>query len=212
MTGSIVFYTHPMSRGRIVRWMLEEIGAPYETKVIDYGPPMKSADYRAINPMGKVPALRHGDAVVTESAAIIAYLADAFPDASLAPPAGSHLRAPYYRWLFFCAGPLEAAVINDTLHFQVPEDKRGMVGYGTLEKTLDAVEGALTGRDTLVGDRFTSADLYMAAHLGWYLQQGIINERPDFVRYAQLHNARPAAKRAGEIDDALMPDHPMPGG
>lgn len=211
MPDNLVFYTHPMSRGRIVRWMLEEIGAPYETKVIDYGPQMKGADYRAINPMGKVPALVHDDAVVTESAAILAYLADAFPDAGLAPPAASRLRAPYYRWLFFTAGPLEAAVINNTLNFQVPDDQRGMVGYGTLEKTLEVVEAGLKGRDTLVGDSFTAADLYLSAHLGWYLQQGIIEQRPDFVRYAKLHNSRPAAVRAGEIDDALMPDHPMPG-
>jgi glutathione S-transferase len=211
VTDELAFYTHPMSRGRIVRWMLEEIGAPYQTTIVDYGPAMKSADYLAINPMGKVPALRHGDAVVTECAAIIAYLADAFPDAALAPPAGSRLRAPYYRWMFFAAAPLEAAVMNASLGFEVPQDKRGMIGYGALETALDAVEQGLRGRDTLVGDSFTAADLYLASHLGWYLQQGIIEPRPDFVRYAELHNARPAAKRASEIDDALMADHPVPG-
>jgi glutathione S-transferase len=211
MTDQLVFYTHPMSRGRIVRWMLEEIGAPYETKVVEYGPQMKSPDYLAINPMGKVPALRHGDTVVTESAAIIAYLADAFPDAGLAPPADSPLRGPYYRWLFFAAGPLEAAVINKTLDVDVPDDKRGMVGYGTLETALDTLEQALQGRDTLVGDTFTAADLYLVAHLGWYLQQGVIDARADLTRYAQLHGARPALKRASEVDDALLADHPMPG-
>jgi len=211
MTDRLVFYTHPMSRGRIVRWMLEETGAPYETRVIDYGPAMKSADYLAINPMGKVPALAHGDTVVTECAAIIAYLADAFPDAGLAPPPGSRLRGPYYRWLFFCAGPFEAATLNNLLGFEVPEDRRGMIGYGTLETALDAVEGAVKDRDTLLGDGFTAADLYLAAHLGWHLDQKMIDPRPDFVRYAALHNARPAAKRASEIDDALMADHPVPG-
>lgn len=211
MAHQVVFYTHPMSRGRIVRWMLEETGAPYETRVIDYGPAMKSADYLAVNPMGKVPTLTHGDTVVTECAAILAYLADAFPDAGLAPPAGSPLRGPYYRWLFFAAGPLETAVIDKVLGVEVPQDKRGMVGYGTLETTLDALEKALQGRDTLAGDSFTAADLMNAAYLGWYLQQKMIEPRPDFVRYAQLHNARPAAKRATEIDDALMADHPMPG-
>lgn len=211
MTDQLVFYTHPMSRGRIVRWMLEEIGASYETKVIDYGPKMKSPDYLAVNPMGKVPALRHGDTVVTESAAIIAWLADAFPDAGLAPPADSPLRGPYYRWLFFAAGPLEAGVINKTLDVDVPDDKRGMVGYGTLETALDTLEQALQGRDTLVGDTFTAADLYLVANLGWYLQQGVIDARTDLTRYAQLHGARPALKRAREIDDALLADHPMPG-
>jgi len=211
MTAPVTFYTHPWSRGRIVRWMLEEIGAPYETNVIDYGPAMKSPDYLAINPMGKVPAVRHGDMVMTECAAILAYLADAFPDAGLAPPADSALRGPYYRWLFFAAGPLETAVLNKALGVEVPEDKRGMVGYGTLETTLAALETALKGRDTLAGDAFTAADLMSAAYLGWYLQQGVIEPRPEFVRYAELHNARPAAKRASEIDDALMADHPMPG-
>jgi len=211
MTDQVVFYTHPWSRGRIIRWMLEEVGVPYETKVIDYGPAMKSPDYLAINPMGKVPALAHGEHVVTECAAILAYLADAFPEAGLAPPAGSTLRAPYYRWLFFAAGPLESAVINKVLGLEVPEDKRGMVGYGTLETTLSTLETALEGRDTLAGDTFTAADLIVAAYLGWYLEQGNIEARPDFVRYAELHGSRPAMNRATEIDDALAPDHPMPG-
>src|SRR4051794_9344102 len=107
MTDELVFYTHPMSRGRIVRWMLEEVGQPYRTEVLEYGTTMKAPEYRAINPMGKVPAIRHGDTVVTETAAICAYLADAFPEAGLAPPPGDRLRGPYYRWLFFVAGPLK---------------------------------------------------------------------------------------------------------
>jgi len=210
MSDELVFYTHPMSRGRIVRWMLEETGAPYSTDIIDYGPRMKSDAYLAINPMGKVPALRHGDTIVTESAAIIAYLADAFPDADLAPPADSPLRGTYYRWLFFAAGPLEAAVINTHLGFQVRSDQRVMLGYGTLETALDTLEHALRGRDTLVGDTFTAADLYLVAHLGWYLQQGVIDARPDFTRYAELHGQRPALQRANEIDEALLAEHPMP--
>src|ERR1700743_3698059 len=101
MADELVFYTNPQSRGRIVRWMLEEIGQPYKTEIVDYASTMKGADYLDIHPMGKVPALRHGDAVVTETAAICAYLADAFPQAGLAPPSGDRRRAPYYRWLFF---------------------------------------------------------------------------------------------------------------
>jgi len=209
MSDNLVFYTHPMSRGRIVRWMLEEVGAPYDTQVIEYGAAMKSPEYLAINPMGKVPALRHDDTIVTESAAIIAYLADAFPDAGLAPPAGSPLRGPYYRWLFFAAGPLEAAVLNDNLGVQIPDDKKGMSGYGTLDTTLDTLESAIIGRDTLVSESFTAADLYLTAHLGWYLQQRIIAPRPDFTRYAGLHGSRPAMKRATEIDDALLAEHPI---
>ncbi len=117
-----VLYTHPMSRGRIVRWLLEELGQPYEVQRVDYGPAMKSPAYRAINPMGKVPALRHGAAVVTETAAICAYLADAFPAAGLAPPLSDPARGAYYRWLFFAAGPLEAATTNQALGVVLPED------------------------------------------------------------------------------------------
>src|SRR5579863_1352119 len=112
MANDLVFYTNPMSRGRVIRWMLEEVGQPYRTEVLDYATTLKAPEYLAINPMGKVPALRHGDTVVTETAAICAYLADAFPAAGLAPPPGHKLRAPYYRWLFFTAGPLEAALSN----------------------------------------------------------------------------------------------------
>jgi glutathione S-transferase len=112
MTDELVFYTNPMSRGRIVRWMLEEIGHPYRTELLDFGTTMKAPSYLSINPMGKVPTIRHGDTVVTEVAAICAYLADAFPRAGLAPPPGDRLRGPYYRWLFFAAGPVEAAVTN----------------------------------------------------------------------------------------------------
>src|SRR5215468_4911771 len=112
MSDELVFYTHPHSRGRLTRWMLEEVGQPYRTEVLGYGTSMKAPAYRAINPMGKVPALRHGDVVVTENAAICAYLADAFPDAKLAPPPGDKRRGPYFRWLFFAAGPLEAAITD----------------------------------------------------------------------------------------------------
>src|SRR5579863_5971550 len=98
MSDELVFYTNPMSRGRIVRWMLEEVGAPYRTEFLDYGGRMKAPDYLAINPMGKVPAITHGGVAVTEVAAICAYLADAFPEAGLAPPSGSKARGPYYRW------------------------------------------------------------------------------------------------------------------
>ncbi len=205
MTDDIVFYTNPMSRGRIVRWMLEEIGRPYETRVVEYGPAMKSAEYLAINPMGKVPAIRHGEIVVTEAAAICAYLADAFPEAELAPPPGDRLRGPYYRWLFFGAGPIEAAASNKALGFEVPPDRRAMVGYGSLEDVLNTLEGALTGREYLVGDRFTAADLYVGSQLWWGMQFGTLQKRPVFETYVERIKARPAAKRANALDDALMP-------
>src|SRR5579862_9886159 len=163
MTDELVFYTNPMSRGRIVRWMLEEVGRPYRTELLDYGTTMKAPAYLAINPMGKVPALRHGDTVVTEAAAICAYLADAFPQAGLAPPPGDRRRGPYYRWLFFAAGPFEAAVTNKALGFEVPAERKRMTGYGSLAEVLSAVEGAVTKEDYLTGDRFTAADLYLGS-------------------------------------------------
>ena len=143
MADELVFYTNPMSRGRIVRWMLEELGAPYRTEIIEFGPMMKSADYLAINPMGKVPAIRHGNTIVTECAAICAYLADAFPDAGLAPPLQA--RGNYYRWLFFAAGPLEAAVTNRSLGMEPPADKQGMVGYGNFAAVMDTLAQAVAG-------------------------------------------------------------------
>jgi glutathione S-transferase len=209
---SLVFYTNPMSRGRVVRWMLEEVGRPYRTEILDYGTTMKAPAYLAINPMGKVPALRHGDAVVTECAAICAYLADAFPDAGLAPPPRDRLRAPYYRWLFFTAGPLEQAVFNRILGFVVPPDKERMVGYGRYEHVMNALEGAVSQRDYLVGDTFTAADVYVGSHLGFGMQFGTVEKRPAFERYWQRISARPAAVRAREIDDKLMPQQPRPAG
>src|SRR3954464_7432 len=129
--SDLTFYTNPQSRGRIARWMLEETGADYETVVLGYADSMKGPDYLAINPMGKGPAIKHGDTVVTEGAAICAYLADAFPDAGLAPTPGSRLRGPYYRWLFFAAGPVEAAVTGKSLGLLAPSDKAMMAGYGS---------------------------------------------------------------------------------
>lgn len=206
MTDELVFYTNPMSRGRIVRWMLEEVGQPYRTELLEYGPTMKSAEYLAINPMGKVPALRHGGAVVTECAAICCYLADAFPDARLAPPPGDRLRGPYYRWLFFAAGPVEAAASNQALGVEVPAERQAMVGYGSLADVMSALEAALSGREYLVGDRFTAADVYVGSHIGWGMSYGAIEKRPAFERYFERISTRPAAIRAREIDDALIAD------
>jgi glutathione S-transferase len=206
MADELVFYTNPMSRGRIVRWMLEEVGRPYRTELLEYGTTMKAPAYLAINPMGKVPALRHGDTLVTESAAICAYLADAFPEAGLAPPPGDRLRGPYYRWLFFAAGPLEAAATNKAFGFELPAERKAMAGYGSLADVLAVLDAAVAGREYLVGDRFTAADVYVGSHLGWGMQFGTIEQRPSFERYFARLNTRPAAVRAREIDDALAAD------
>jgi glutathione S-transferase len=204
MANELVFYTNPMSRGRIVRWMLEEVGHPYRTEVLGYDT-MKAPAYLAINPMGKVPAIRHGDAVVTECAAICAYLADVFPDAGLAPPAADRLRAPYYRWLFFAAGPFEAAVTNKALNVVVPKGRERMVGYGRFDDVMNVLEAAVSRSDYLVGDGFTAADVYVGSQIGFGLMLGTIEKRPAFERYWARINARPAAVRAKQIDDALMP-------
>jgi glutathione S-transferase len=191
-----------MSRGRIVRWMLEEVGAPYRTEILDYAATMKAADYLAVNPMGKVPAIKHGDTVVTEGAAICAYLADAFPDAGLAPPLAD--RGDYYRWLFFAAGPVEAAVSVKSLGVETPPEKQMMVGWGSMSDVLNALELAVTAHPYVAGDRFTAADVYVGSHIGWGMQFGGIEKRPAFETYWAKLFDRPAAVRAREIDDRLI--------
>ena len=203
MADELILYTNPQSRGRIARWMLEEVGHPYRVEVLDYATTMKAPAYLAINPMGKVPALRHGAAVVTETPAICAYLADAFPQAALAPPPGDRLRAPYYRWLFFAAGPAEAATSNKALGFVVPPERERMIGYGRIERVLDTLESAVIQSDYLAGDTFTSADLYVGSHLGFGMMFGMIEKRPTFERYWQRLSDRPAYRQAKELDDAL---------
>ncbi len=210
MSDELVFYTNPMSRGRIVRWMLEEVGRPYRTELLEFGPAMKVPAYRAINPMGKVPALRHGDVVVTECAAICAYLADAFPAAGLAPPAGSPQRGPYYRWLFFAAGPVEAAATNKALGLAIPAERQGTVGYGTLADVTDTLEQAVMQGPFLLGATFSAADVYLGAHIGWGMRFGTIEKRSAFEEYWSRLSDRPAAVRAREIDDALLPPRPPP--
>jgi glutathione S-transferase len=204
MADELVFYTNPQSRGRLVRWMLEEVGRPYRTEVLDYSSTMKAPAYLAVNPMGKVPAITHGDAVVTECAAICAYLADAFPQAKLAPPPGHRLRAPYYRWLFFTAGPIEFAVSNKALGFAVPPERERMMGYGNVERALKTLETAVSQADYLAGDSFTAADLYVGSHLNFNMMFGTIDKRPAFQQYVQRLTARPAFMRAQELDNALM--------
>jgi len=203
MTDELIFYTHPMSRGRIVRWMLEEIEQPYRTELLDYGTTMKAPAYLAVNPMGKVPAIRHGDTVVTEAAAICAYLADAFPETRLAPPPGDRLRGAYYRWLFFVAGPLEAAAASKIMGFAVPEERERMMGYGRFEHVMNALEAAVSRSEYLVGDRFTAADVYVGSHIDFGMQFGTLEKRSAFEQYWQRLSARPAALRAKQIDDAL---------
>ncbi len=200
MSAPIRFYTNPMSRGRIARWMLEETGVPYETEIMAFGGSIKSEAYKAVNPMGKVPAIVHDGKVVTECAAICLYLADAFPGAGLAPDPAD--RADYYRWILFAAGPVEAAVTNRALGVDVPPDRSRMVGYGSFGDALDGLEYAVTRHDFIAGKRFTAADVYVGSQIGWGLQFGSLEPRPAFRTYHDRLKDRPAFLRATAIDDA----------
>ncbi|MFK8253608.1 glutathione S-transferase family protein [Ancylobacter terrae] len=200
MSPDIVLYTNPQSRGRVARWMLEEVGVPYRAEVLGYGPPMKTPDYLAINPMGKVPALVHGATVVTENAAICAYLADAFPAAGLAPPPAE--RGAYYRWFFFLAGPFEAAIFNRALGLDVPADKQVAIGYGTCERALDTLEQAVSRSDYLAASSFTAVDLFAGALLDFGMRFGMVEKRAAFEAYAARMTGREASRRAAAKDDA----------
>ena len=197
MSRDLVFYTHPQSRSGIVHWMLEEIGCPYAVKVLDYGTTMKSPEYLAINPMGKVPAIKHGDQVVTEAAAICAYLADAFPEAGLAP-ARAH-RGDYYRWLFFAAACAEPAMSNRGAGWDPSTpDLQGRFGYGSFAQAYGALAGWLKGRTYVAGDGFSAADVYVCSLLNFGMAVGLIDKRPEFEAYRDAHVSRPAAVRARE--------------
>ncbi|MBA3511279.1 glutathione S-transferase family protein [Sphingomonas sp.] len=200
--SEITFYTHPMSRGQTVRWLLEEVGEPYETEILEYGSTMKAEPYLSINPMGKVPAIRHSGKVVTEVAAICCYLADAFPQAGLAPPPSQ--RADYYRWIFFTSGPVEAAFSNRALGWDPPADKQATIGYGNYDLAINTLEKALTGREYIASNRFTAADLFVGAYVNFMLQFKLIEPRPAFTDYAARMTDRDAFRRAHEIDGRLI--------
>lgn len=197
----LTLYTNPQSRGRIARWMLEETGQSYETVVLDYYTSMKAPDYLAVNPMGKVPALVHDGKVVTENAAICTYLAMTFPEAGLM----AEDEAAYFRWMFFAAGPLEQAVVNSGFGW-VPKDQheKRRVGYGDLADVLGALGGHLAKNDYIADGRFTAADVYVGAALGWGMQFGSIPPSDVFQAYWARLKDRPAALRAGEKDNALI--------
>lgn len=187
---SLVLYSNPYSRAQIVHWMLAEVGEPFETVVLDFATTMKSPEYLAINPMGKVPAIQHNGHVVTETAAICAYLADAFPEKGLAPALTE--RADYYRWLFFAAGPLEHAITNHKLGLDPTPQQQAFVGYGDYERVIDTLEQALQDRQFIAAPHFTAADVYVGAQLRWGLQFKTIPARPVFESYVASLLHRPA--------------------
>lgn len=200
--SKIQFYTNPMSRGQIARWALHEAGADYEQHLLDYGTMMKAPEFLAINPMGKVPAIVHDGKVVTECAAICAYLADAFPAAGLQPTPDE--RADYYRWMFFTAGPVEAAITGHHMKWALTEEQERSVGYGSYDKAVAALEGALSGKDYICGNRFTAADVYVGSQVDWGLQFGTLPTNPSFEAYAARLRERDAYKASKAIDGALI--------
>lgn len=199
----ITFYTNPMSRGRIARWMLEETGQPYETAVLDYGTTMKAHEYLAVNPMGKVPAIVHDGAVVTEVAAICTYLALTFPDAGLM----AEDKAAYFRWMFFGAGPLEQSIVNTSFGWKPAGPREaGRTGYGSLEAVTRTLAGHLERHDYIADNRFTAADVYLGSQVGWGLQFGTIPAHDALSAYWARVKDRPALKAANAKDNALIPE------
>ena len=194
--ADITFYTNPMSRGRIVHWLLEELGVPYETKILDFDKgDHKKPDYLKINPMGKVPAIVHRGTVVTEAAAICTYLADAYPKAGLAPALDDPQRGTYLRWIFFGAGCVEPAII-DKLFARPPVERKGALGYGSYEDTLNALESALKPGPYILGERFSAADVYVGAQLQWGLMVKALEPRPVFLQYVDRIGQRPALQKS----------------
>ena len=199
--ADLILYTNPQSRGRIARWMLEEVGEPYETEIIPYDQ-MKSERYLAVHPLGKVPALKHKGHVLTECAAICAYLADVFPERASA-------RATKRRPIITAGsstppGPVEAAVSNQAMGWQVPAERERMFGYGNFERAVAALDELFSLRDYVCGDRFTAADVYVGSQIMFPMQFGMLPERDSFVRYRDRLQARAAYKRATEIDEKLI--------
>ena len=198
--ADLTLYHASPSRSSIVLWMLEELGQPYDVKLIKLsdGDNLKP-DYLAINPMGKVPALAHKGTVITEAAAICTYLADEFPQAKLNVPVGTPRRGLYLKWLFFGPGCFEPAVI-DRAAPRKEEARRGMLGYGTFETTMDTVAKAIAQGPRLMGDQFTAADVIIGANIRWGTMFKLVPERPEFSAYAGRIAARPAAQRAEAKD------------
>jgi glutathione S-transferase len=209
--ADLTFYTNPQSRGRIVRWMLEEVGQPYDTEVIAYDR-LKDPAYLAVNPMGKIPAISHRGHVVTECAAICAYLADIFPDTGLGPRDSE--KADYYRWFFYAAGPIEAAVSNQAMGWVPPPERERMFGYGNFDRVVTVLDDLLSGRDYVCGERFTAADVYLGSQIMFPMQFGMLDKRDSFVRYAERLHQRDAYKRANAIDEKIIaesqPAQPQP--
>jgi glutathione S-transferase len=200
LMADLTLYHASPSRSSIALWMLEELGEPYDVKVLKLSEgDNQKPGYLAINPMGKVPAIKHGDVVITEVAAICTYLADAFPDKKLNVPLGDPRRGPYLKWLFFGPGCIEPAVIDRAAPRKEPP-RRAMLGYGDFDTTMNVVAKAVEQGPWLLGEQFTAADVVIGANIRWGMMFKLIPERAAFVDYAARIAARPAAKRAEARD------------
>ena len=200
------FFTNPMSRGQIARWALHEAGADYEQVLVGWE--NKPSALLAANPMGKVPTIIHhtddGDKVVTEAAAICHYLAHMQSEAGLLPHDGEV--ADYFRWLFFAAGPVEQAVTARHLKAEPTPEQEGMAGWGSFDRTIDALEGHFEDNAFVCGARFTMADVYVGSQVDWGLTFGTMPPRKAFVAYAERLQARETYKAAKAIDAKLIED------
>lgn len=199
--SKLVLYHATPSRSATIRWLLEEIGQPYEVRKLS----LKDGDgqkpeFLALNPMGKVPVIEHDGAVVSEVAAIATYLADAFPEAGLAPKIGDPRRGPYLKWMFFGPTCLEPCILERAFPRKEPPP-RSAAGFGTIDLTLDVTDaGIAAGAPWLLGAQFTAADIVIGATVRWGTMFKLIPERPHFADYIKRIEARPAFQRATALD------------
>jgi glutathione S-transferase len=201
--AKLTLYHASPSRSSIVLWMLEEVGEPYDIHLLSLSKgDQQKPDYLAVNPMGKVPALRHGDTVITEVAAICTYLADEFPKANLSVPIGTARRGIYLKWLFFGPGCFESAVL-DRAAPRKEEPRRAMLGYGDFDTTMNVVAKAVEKGPFLMGEQFTAADVVIGSNVRWGTMFKLVPERPEFAAYSARLAARPAAQRAEARDKEL---------
>jgi glutathione S-transferase len=202
MNRTITLFHAPHSRSGAVRTLLEELGAPYALEVVNLkAGETRTPRYLAINPMGKVPAILHGDALVTEQVAITIYLADLFPQAGLAPAADDPLRAPYLRWLAFHGACFEPAMID--LALKREPAPHSMSPYGDYDTMLATLTRQLRAGPYLLGERFSAADVLWACALGWTTGFKLVPELPEVMDYIARMNARPAFQRATALDAEL---------
>jgi glutathione S-transferase len=203
MTELLLYHAAP-SRSMTVRWMLEEVGEPYDIHLLKLADnDQQKPEYLAINPQGKVPALKHKGVVITEVAAICAYLADEFPKPKLSIPAGDARRGVYLQWLFFGPSCIEPAM-NDRAFPRKEPPRAGAIGYRELDTLVDIISNAIRPGPYLMGEQFTAADVVIGSAVRWGTMFKLMPERPGFADYVARLSERPAMQRANAKDKALM--------